>query len=119
MALRTRAQTQWIRLAMFGAFVALAAVSFKIYQIVSFHEYPTEMDVYEEVLARIDQDGDGKISESEFKLFSGKQQSFRSLDTDGNDMLDAREVGQAVMNSEPGYKRLPSLSAPPSRGGPP
>ena len=119
MALRTRAQTQWIRLAIFGGLLVLIAVSFKIYQITSFREYPTEMDVFEEVLTRIDKDGDGKISQSEFKPFSSTHQSFRSLDADGNELLDAKEVGQAVMNSEPGFKRLPSLSAPPGRSGPP
>ena len=116
---RTRAQTQWMQAAILGTLILMMAGAYQIYTVLSFHEYPSEMDVFEEIIARIDQDGDGKVSEDEFEQFSSTHQSFRALDTDGNDLLDAVEVGHAVMNSEPGFKRLPSLSAPPGRGGPP
>ena len=65
--------------------------------------HPDGQQVLAQLAARLDRDGDGRISAEEYERYSNHRHAFSSLDLDGDSALDPGELERAVRSEDPGY----------------
>lgn len=84
--------------------------------------FPEGEALFRELMARVDDDRDGTVSQAEYERYSAGREDFEDQDLDGDGRLGWEEVARAVLGTDPGYLnadvaiRDPDTPAPPPRG---
>ncbi len=77
--------------------------------------YASEEQVLAELMARVDQDGDQRISRHEYRAVENRREPFQVLDADGDGYGSLQELERAVFELNPGFADMPDLDIPRER----
>lgn len=78
--------------------------------------FPDAKALYTELMARVDTDRDGRMSQAEYAAVSRQDEPFASLDTNQDGQVDVAELQKAVESTDPGYREIRSMAVPVTDG---
>ncbi len=71
--------------------------------------FPVDQQIFQELIARIDADGDGLISRDEYSRYSDRMDVFDQVDSDGDLRLGQAELEQAIFLLDPTNSQLRAM----------
>ena len=73
--------------------------------------FPSQATVVTELLARVDADRDGLMSQAEYGRYWNTRDAFSNMDGNGDLFIDGDELERALRRSDPGYAKTPNFNA--------
>lgn len=77
-------------------------------------QHPEDLALARDLVARVDDDGDGRISLAEYERYGNGRDPFLLMDPDGDGFAEPDDVLQAIRTRDPGWAHPPPAQGAPA-----